>query len=82
MATFRSLRPLLRTPAALSAPTAFRRHLHERVPLAYALEGGVGSFLSPEALQTVAVDWQQGVLERLNELVRGASRCALEEEPY
>lgn len=73
MASFKALRPTLRqVTSSLSPALAFRRCLHERVPLPYALEAGVAPFLSPSALQTVAVDWQQGVLTRLNELVRGA----------
>lgn len=74
MASFRALRPTLRqATSSLSPAFAFRRCLHERVPLAYSLEAGVNPFLSPSALKTVAVDWQQGILSRLNELVRGAS---------
>ncbi len=53
--------------------TALHRSIHSRVPLDYALEAGVGSFLSPKALKTVAVDWQEGVLNKLNTLTRGKS---------
>lgn len=45
--------------------------LHTRVPLPYELESGLSPFLSTKALKVVARDWQQGVLERLNVLVRG-----------
>lgn len=45
--------------------------LHTRVPLPYALESGLSPFLSTKALKTVAKDWQEGVLDRLNVLVRG-----------
>lgn len=56
--------------SASAAPS--RRALHQRVPLPYPVENGVGKFLSKDALNTVAVTWQQGVLDRLNQLVKGA----------
>ncbi|SGY20521.1 BQ5605_C016g08082 [Microbotryum silenes-dioicae] len=59
------------TAAAPSTVSIRRRNLHQRVPLPYQLEQGLEPFLSPTALKTIAVDWQQGVLTRLNELVRG-----------
>ncbi|GAA6038212.1 hypothetical protein JCM8097_005796 [Rhodosporidiobolus ruineniae] len=74
MASLRALptaRALARRPAALAALPSSSRRLHQRVPLPYAPEHGIPGFLSPEALNTVAVDWQQGVLDRLNSLVRG-----------
>ncbi|KAK2466383.1 hypothetical protein APHAL10511_002025 [Amanita phalloides] len=46
------------------------RGLHQRRALLYELEDGLGEFLPPPALKTVAVDWQQGLLERLNEEVK------------
>ncbi|BGP16422.1 hypothetical protein JCM10213_004022 [Rhodosporidiobolus nylandii] len=73
MASLRSL-PSARTwsrPAAAAVAASSRRALHQRVPLPYPTEQGIPGFLSPEALRTVAVDWQQGVLDRLNQLVRG-----------
>jgi len=48
-----------------------QRALHSRVPLDYPIEAGVGNFLSPKALNTVAVDWQDGLLNKLNTLTRG-----------
>ncbi|BGP40205.1 hypothetical protein JCM10450v2_004184 [Rhodotorula kratochvilovae] len=63
-------RPAAALPAASSAP-ASRRALHHRVPLPYDAEQGIPGFLSPNALRTIAVDWQEGVLSRLNDLVRG-----------
>ncbi|GAA5983548.1 hypothetical protein JCM10908_000329 [Rhodotorula pacifica] len=63
-----------RTPASTTAAAvggAQRRFAHRRVPLPYEAEHGLPGFLSPNALRTVAVDWQQGVLARLDELVRG-----------
>lgn len=60
--------------ASLRATTLVQTRLaHRRVPLPYDAEHGLPGFLSPNALRTVAVDWQQGVLARLDELVRGQS---------
>lgn len=53
--------------------SSVHRSLHSRVPLDYPVEGGVGNFLSPKALKTIAVDWQEGVLDKLNTLTRGMS---------
>ncbi|KAF8897143.1 Manganese/iron superoxide dismutase [Infundibulicybe gibba] len=47
------------------------RALHTPRALVYPIEEGLGDFLPPAALKTVAVDYQQGLLERLNEEVRG-----------
>ncbi|GAA5887009.1 hypothetical protein JCM3774_005130, partial [Rhodotorula dairenensis] len=55
----------------LAAALQQKRFAHRRVPLPYDAEHGLPGFLSPNALRTVAVDWQQGVLARLDELVRG-----------
>ncbi|GAA5983569.1 hypothetical protein JCM11641_007287 [Rhodosporidiobolus odoratus] len=74
MASLRSLptaRVLSRPSSALSSSLPSFRSLHQRVPLPYTTEQGIPGFLSPSALRTVAVDWQQGVLDRLNTLVRG-----------
>ncbi|OCH94323.1 manganese and iron superoxide dismutase [Obba rivulosa] len=46
------------------------RQLHIRKELAYPIEQGLGDFLSPEALKMLAVDYQEGLLDRLNELVK------------
>ncbi|TEB35475.1 hypothetical protein FA13DRAFT_1728284 [Coprinellus micaceus] len=46
------------------------RSVHKRRALLYPVEDGVGHFLPPEALKT-AVEWQEGLLERLNEEVKG-----------
>merc|ERR1711939_288465 len=48
-----------------------RRRLHQRAQLPYSVEKGIEGFLSPQALKTIAVDWQEGLLHRLNERVRG-----------
>ncbi|KAF5387608.1 hypothetical protein D9615_000083 [Tricholomella constricta] len=47
------------------------RNLHKRIPLPYSVEGGLGDFLPPAALKAVAVDYQEGLLQRLSEEVRG-----------
>ncbi|TFK87449.1 manganese and iron superoxide dismutase [Polyporus arcularius HHB13444] len=49
------------------------RALHKRKELSYPVEEGLGSFLPPQALQMVAVDYQQGLLDRLNDQVRGTA---------
>ena len=46
------------------------RNVHKQRGLMYPVEDGVGNFLPPEALKT-AVEWQDGLLERLNEEVKG-----------
>ena len=43
------------------------------VPLPYKIEDGMGDFLSPSALKIIAEDYQQGLLNRLNEQIK---RCA------
>ncbi|KZT74522.1 manganese and iron superoxide dismutase [Daedalea quercina L-15889] len=47
------------------------RKYHERKGLPYPIDEGLGAFLSPEALKVIAVDYQNGLLERLNDQVRG-----------
>ena len=55
-------------------PSYFSRGLgHTSRPLPYPIENGIGDFLPPAALKTLAVDYQQGLLDRLSELVKGAS---------
>ncbi|KAL7282034.1 hypothetical protein ACG7TL_003501 [Trametes sanguinea] len=49
------------------------RALHKRKELSYPIEGGLGKFLPPHALQMIAVDYQQGLLDRLNDLIRGTA---------
>lgn len=53
------------------------RHVHSRVPLPYSIEEGLGDFLPPNALKVVAIDYQDGLLQRLNEEVRGKFACCL-----
>ena len=50
------------------------RALHQRKELSYPIEEGLGTFLPPAALKMIAVDYQQGLLDRLNDQVRGESR--------
>ncbi|KAF8495159.1 hypothetical protein F5888DRAFT_1712544 [Russula emetica] len=50
-----------------------RRTIHVRVPLPYKVEDGVGDFLSPAALKIIAEDYQQGLLDRLNEQIKGTN---------
>ena len=60
-------------PAAASwAQRDARRHIHYRKELPYSIDDGLNDFLSPEALKMVAVEYQDGLLERLNDQVRGA----------
>jgi hypothetical protein len=53
-------------------PTIYsRRHIHIPKQLPYPIENGVGDFLPPAALKTLAVDYQEGLLHRLSEEVKG-----------
>ena len=65
--------------AATSPPqllaTASRRNIHVRVPLPYKIEDGMGDFLPPAALKVIAEDYQQGLLDRLNEQIKGPFYC-------
>ncbi|KAG6833868.1 hypothetical protein H0H87_011802 [Tephrocybe sp. NHM501043] len=56
----------------LKSRTGASRNIHKRIPLPYSVEGGLGDFLPPAALKTVAVDYQEGLLRRLDEEVRGS----------
>ncbi|KAF7980916.1 hypothetical protein HWV62_36119 [Athelia sp. TMB] len=47
------------------------RNAHIRRELAYPIEKGLGEFLPPAALKTLAVEYQDGLLQRLNDEVRG-----------
>lgn len=59
-------------PRAWSLSALPHRCLHQQRPLKHLVEKGLGKFLPPEALRTVAVDYQNGLLERVNELVKGS----------
>ena len=47
------------------------RGVHSQTKLPYPIEEGLGDFLSPEALQAVGVDWQNGLLDRVRDEVKG-----------
>lgn len=47
-----------------------RRALHTVRPLPYALEEGLGRFMPPQALKTVAVEYMEGLVDRLNNEIR------------
>ncbi|KAI5124766.1 hypothetical protein M0805_005400 [Coniferiporia weirii] len=59
---------------ALPSSRTGRRSLHSRRELQYPIENGVGGFLPPPALKTV-VEWQDGLLDRLNEQVKDTSHA-------
>lgn len=48
-----------------------RSQIHTRPRLPYDIEQGVQPFLSAEAVKGTAIEWQQGNLNRLNDLIRG-----------
>ncbi|PCH41587.1 hypothetical protein WOLCODRAFT_137483 [Wolfiporia cocos MD-104 SS10] len=60
-------------PAWAHAGQMRTRNLHYRQELKYPVEEGLGQFLSPEGLKMLAVEYQQGLLDRLNEEVKGTS---------
>ncbi|KAI8984987.1 Manganese/iron superoxide dismutase [Trametes punicea] len=49
------------------------RALHRRRELSYPIEEGLGTFLPPHTLKMIAEDYQQGLLDRLNDQVRGTA---------
>lgn len=53
------------------------RQLHNRVLPLYDVENGMGDFLPPASLKMIAEDYQQGLLDRLNDEVKGelSSQC-------
>ncbi|KAG8719388.1 hypothetical protein FRC08_002931 [Ceratobasidium sp. 394] len=63
-----SVSPTSRIPKSVG--WAATRQLHERRALEYPIEDGLGDFLTPEGLKLIAVEWQEGLLERLNEEVK------------
>ncbi|THH21040.1 hypothetical protein EW146_g435 [Bondarzewia mesenterica] len=68
-ATRLSPRALSQTKRARAVPT---RNIHVRKELPYKVEDGMGQFLTPQGLKNIAVDYQQGLLDRLNEQVKGS----------
>ncbi|KAJ3936870.1 MAG: manganese superoxide dismutase [Lentinula lateritia] len=53
------------------ASSSSTRRLHTAKPLPYDPAKGLGDFLPPEALKVVGVEYQKGLLDRLNDEVRG-----------
>jgi Fe-Mn family superoxide dismutase len=49
-----------------------KRNYHQLELLPYPIENGLGDFLPPAALKVVAIDYQAGLLQQLNEELRGA----------
>lgn len=49
------------------------RQFHQRKGLPYPIEHGLGEFLTADSLKIIAEDYQGGLLERLNDQVRGTS---------
>lgn len=45
--------------------------MHTVKPLPYPIEEGLGDFFPPEALKTIGIEYQQGLLDRLSEQVHG-----------
>lgn len=52
------------------------RGVHGLKEYRYPIEEGFGEFLPPAALKTVAIEYQQGILQRLNDEVRGKQTVA------
>lgn len=50
--------------------SVWSRCLHTRRELSYPIEGGLGDFLPPATLKMIAVEYQQGLLDRLNDEVK------------
>jgi len=48
-----------------------RREKHTLSPLSYPIEEGMAAFWTKEQLKIVAVDYQQGLLDRLNDQTKG-----------
>lgn len=57
--------------STLNALCSQRRRLHQPVGLPYDASEGLGRFMSAETLQVVAVDYQKGLLKRLDDEVKG-----------
>jgi Fe-Mn family superoxide dismutase len=48
-----------------------KRQLHMARNLHFDLDQGLGDFLTPEGCKLVAVEFQNGLLDRINELIPG-----------
>ncbi|KAI0052572.1 hypothetical protein FA95DRAFT_1553238 [Auriscalpium vulgare] len=56
-----------------NARSMLSRRIHVRTKLPYNVEDGMGDFLPPVALKMIAEDYQQGLLDRLNDEIRGST---------
>ncbi|TFK74464.1 hypothetical protein BDN72DRAFT_833389 [Pluteus cervinus] len=64
--------PARRTTAVSRTSSRWNlKWVHTARGLLYPVEDGLGEFLPPQALKTLAVEYQQGLLQRLNDEVRG-----------
>ena len=62
---------------------AHSRYIHVRKELQYPVENGLGDFLPAETLRLLAVDYQDGLLSRLNDEVKGESYiCTIGTTPF
>ena len=62
------------SPSPLShcaGPRGSPRNVHTVPNLRHDIEEGIGGFLSPKAFRLLAVEYQGGLLSRLNDLVKG-----------
>jgi Fe-Mn family superoxide dismutase len=66
MNSLRRLRPLLKVQCL-----GGQRHLHTPRNLPFDVQQGLGEFLTPEGCKLVALDFQKGLLDRINELIPG-----------
>lgn len=66
-----ALAPLRTVSGRRQARIPKLRRIHTLPRLPYSVENGLGNFLSPKALRTIAIEYQGGLLTRLNELVQG-----------
>lgn len=60
-----------RGSARITSLSARSRDLHTLPPYPFPVENGLPNFLSPKALNTIAVEYQGGLLARLNDEVKG-----------
>ncbi|KAG8904022.1 hypothetical protein FRB99_002364 [Tulasnella sp. 403] len=66
-----AFRPISRGHRPLLKQLVSRRDAHKLVPLPYDSSKGLGNFMSKETLEMVSVEYQQGLLHRLTDLVKG-----------
>ena len=53
-----------------------RRQAHSALGLTYKITDGLGRFMSPKTLDLVAMDYQRGLLQRLDAEVKGTAHVA------